>query len=53
MNLCLVAAPVLSFITFGVHVFAGGPAIAAPLLRSRDLNDPFGLSMYFVESWIG
>ena len=32
------AAAVLSLLVCGLHVFAGGPAIAAPLLRSADLG---------------
>ena len=38
MNGFLFGATVLSLLTFGAHVFAGGPAVARPLLRSKDLD---------------
>lgn len=38
MNGFLIAAAVLSLIVCGLHVWAGGPAIAGPLLRSGDLG---------------
>jgi hypothetical protein len=34
MNFWLVSASIVSVVTFGIHVFAGGPMLHAPLLRS-------------------
>lgn len=38
MNAFLAVAAALSLIVCGLHVWAGGPAIAGPLLRSNDLD---------------
>ncbi len=39
MNMYLMAAGAASFITFAIHTWIGGPAIAGPLLRSNDMHD--------------
>ena len=36
-NILLWLAVVLSLVTFYVHTFIGGPRVAAPLLRNKDL----------------
>ena len=38
MNNLLLAAAVLSLLIWGIHTFAGGPAVAAPLLDAKDLE---------------
>jgi hypothetical protein len=36
MNLFLLVATILSFVTFVVHLFVGGREIVTPLLKSDD-----------------
>ena len=47
MNAYLVAASAASFITFAIHTWVGGPAIAGPLLASRDMHDVPKFTNYY------
>ena len=47
MNGFLLAAAIASFITFGIHVFAGGRVIAAPLLKARDIPPVAKFTQYY------
>jgi hypothetical protein len=47
MSSMSMAAAVLSFITWGVHVFAGGPTVARPLLAAKDLDPVARDTLYF------
>lgn len=47
MNTLFAAAAILSFAVFLVHTFAGGRAIATPLLKARDLHQVPKLTTYY------
>ncbi|MEM7546806.1 MAG: hypothetical protein AAF367_14840 [Pseudomonadota bacterium] len=46
-NLPFLLAAALSFITFLIHLFAGGPEVARPLLQSSDLAPVPKLTAYY------
>ena len=47
MNGFLLLAAVASLITFGLHVFAAGPKVAAPLLRAKDIKPVAKYTNYY------
>jgi hypothetical protein len=38
MNWLFLAAAAVSFVTWGIHVFAGGPTVARPVLQTEGLD---------------
>ena len=47
MNWYLLAAAILSLLTCGAHVFAGGPPTVGPLLRSEDIDPVAKYTNYY------
>ena len=46
-NFWLLAAGVAATITTLIHIFAGGPTVAAPLLAARDIAETPKLTNYY------
>lgn len=47
MNSFLLAASAASFVTFSIHTWLGGPAVAKPLLASTDMRDVPKFTNYY------